>query len=72
MHINKSVVHLQTMQMILILLCQSFRSLWNYYINEKDDSAIENNDDSNKISNNKTIRCKSFDKNKNNRKNIRW
>ena len=57
--------------MILILLCQSFRSLWNYYINEKDDSAIENNDDSNKISNNKTIRCKSFDKNKNNRKNIR-
>ena len=71
MHINKSVVHLQTMQMILILLCQSFRSLWNYYINEKDDSAIENNDDSNKISNNKTIRCKSFDKNKNNRKNIR-
>ena len=71
MHINKSVVHLQTMQMILILLCQSFRSLWNYYINEKDDSAIENNDDSNKISNNKTIRCKSFDKNKNNRTNIR-
>ena len=71
MHINKSVVHLQTMQMILILLCQSFRSLWNYYINEKDDSAIENNDDSNKISNSKTIRCKSFDKNKNNRKNIR-
>ena len=59
------------MQMILILLCQFFRSLWNYYINEKDDSAIENNDDSNKISNNKTIRCKSFDKNKNNRKNIR-
>ena len=57
--------------MILILLCQFFRSLWNYYINEKDDSAIENNDDSNKISNNKTIRCKSFDKNKNNRKNIR-
>ena len=57
--------------MILILLCQLFRSLWNYYINEKDDSAIENNDDSNKISNNKTIRCKSFDKNKNNRKNIR-
>ena len=59
------------MQMILILLCQFFRSLWNYYINEKDDSAIENNDDSNKISNNKTIRCKSFDKNKNNRTNIR-
>ena len=57
--------------MILILLCQLFRILWNYYINEKDDSAIENNDDSNKISNNKTIRCKSFDKNKNNRKNIR-
>ena len=59
------------MQMILMLLCQLFRILWNYYINEKDDSAIENNDDSNKISNNKTIRCKSFDKNKNNRKNIR-
>ena len=71
MHINKSIVHLQTMQMILILLCQLFRSLWNYYINEKDDSAIENNDDSNKISNNKTKRCKSFDKNKNNRTNIR-
>ena len=57
--------------MILMLLCQLFRILWNYYINEKDDSAIENNDDSNKISNNKTIRCKSFDKNKNNRTNIR-
>ena len=57
--------------MILMLLCQLFRILWNYYINEKDDSAIENNDDSNKISNNKTIRCKSFNKNKNNRKNIR-
>ena len=57
--------------MILMLLCQLFRILWNYYINEKDDSAFENNDDSNKISNNKTIRCKSFDKNKNNRKNIR-
>ena len=59
------------MQMILMLLCQLFRILWNYYINEKDDSAIENNDDSNKISNDKTIRCKSFDKNKNNRTNIR-
>ena len=59
------------MQKILILLCQLFRSLWNYYINEKDDSDIENNDDSNKISNNKTITCKSFDKNRNNGKNIR-
>ena len=59
------------MQKILILLCQLFRSLWNYYINEKDDSDIENNDDSNKINNNKTITCKSFDKNRNNRKNIR-
>ena len=59
------------MQKILILLCQLFRSLWNYYINEKNDSDIENNDDSTKISNNKTITCKSFDKNRNNRKDIR-
>ena len=71
MHIKNQLCIYNAMQMILMLLCQLFRILWNYYINEKDDSAIENNDDSNKISNNKTIRCKSFDKNKNNRKNIR-
>ena len=71
MHIKNQLCIYNAMQMILMLLCQLFRILWNYYINEKDDSAIENNDDSNKISNNKTIRCKSFNKNKNNRKNIR-
>ena len=36
-------------------------SLWNYYRDEVNDSAIENNDDSNKISNNKTVTSKSFE-----------
>ena len=36
-------------------------SLWNYYRDEINDSAIENNDDGNKINNNKTITSKCFE-----------
>ena len=36
-------------------------SLWNYYIDEIDDSAIENNDDGKKINNNEIIASKSFE-----------
>ena len=35
--------------------------MWNYYRDEVNDSAIENNDDGNKISNSKTITSKSFE-----------
>ena len=36
-------------------------SSWNFYRDEINDSAIENNDDGNKINNNKTITSKSFE-----------
>ena len=36
-------------------------SFWNYYRDEINDSAIENNEDGNKIKNNKTITSKSFE-----------
>ena len=35
-------------------------SLWNYYRDQINDSAIENNNDGNKINNDKTIVSKSF------------
>ena len=35
--------------------------LWNYYRDEINDSAIENNDDVNKINNNKRITSKYFE-----------
>ena len=37
------------------------RSLWNYYRDEINDSAIEKNNDGNRINNDKTITSKSFD-----------
>ena len=37
------------------------RSLWNYYRDEINDSAIEKNNDGNRINNDKTITRKSFD-----------
>ena len=36
-------------------------SLWNYYRDEINDSAIENNDDGNRINNSKTITSKSIE-----------
>ena len=36
-------------------------SLWSYYRDEINDSAIENNDDGNKIYNNKTITSRCFE-----------
>ena len=36
-------------------------SLWNYYRDEINDSAIENNDNGNKMNNNKTRTSKSFE-----------
>ena len=35
--------------------------MWSYYRDEINDSAIENNDDGNKINNNKKITSKSFE-----------
>ena len=35
-------------------------SLWNYFRDEINDSAIENNNNLNRINNNKTITSKSF------------
>ena len=35
--------------------------LWNYYIDEVNDDANENNDANNKINNNKTITSKPFE-----------
>ena len=35
--------------------------LWNFYRDEINDSAIENNDDGNKTNNNKTITSKPFE-----------
>ena len=61
------------MQKIFILLCQCIifleysdnysmtsGSLWNFYRDEINDSAIENNNDGNRINENKTITSKSF------------
>ena len=61
------------MQKIFILLCQCIifleysdnysmtsGSLWNFYRDEINDSAIENNNDGNRINKNKTITSKSF------------
>ena len=36
-------------------------SLWNYYRDEINDSAIENNDDGNRINNSKTVTSKSIE-----------
>ena len=36
-------------------------TLWNYYRDEMNDSAIENNDDGNNINSNKTILSKYFE-----------
>ena len=62
------------MQKIFILLCQCIifleysdnysmtsGSLWNFYRDEINDSAIENNNDGNRINENKTITSKSFE-----------
>ena len=35
-------------------------NVWNYYRDERNDSAIKSNDDGNKMNNNKTITSKSF------------
>ena len=61
------------MQKIFILFCQCIifleysdnysmtsGSLWNFYRDEINDSAIENNNDGNRINKNKTITSKSF------------
>ena len=37
------------------------KSLWNYYRDEINDDAIENNTAYNRINDNKIIRCKSFE-----------
>ena len=69
---KKSITHLLTMQKISILLLLGYSdnysvtsgSLWNYYRDEMNDSANENNDaDNYGINNNKTTTSKFFEDN---------
>ena len=66
---QKSITHVQIMQKILTLLCEysdnysmTSGSLQNYYRNEINDDAMENDNANDKrIKNNKTITSKSFE-----------